>query len=161
MAALIYSIKAEKSVCSRLHLRIEVRAAGSIICYRGFQTAILVATVPRSFNQLLDNGALSRQRSNGLCESEPLVGSCDSMNIPSAIARKKGRNPGFRPCGSRNGCGGQIWTDDLRVMRSDSAFAESRTVPSSRGTGCSPSSLYAFLALPRLGSVLPCPHSGP
>ena len=89
MAALIYIIKAEKSVCSRLHLRIEVRAAGSIICYRGFQTAILVATVPRSFNQLLDNGALSRQRSNGLCESEPLVGSCDSTNIPSAIARKK------------------------------------------------------------------------
>src|SRR6266478_2489038 len=71
MAALIYSIKAEKSVCSRLHLRIEVRAAGSIICYRGFQTAILVATVPRSFNQLLDNGALSRQRSNGLYEVAP------------------------------------------------------------------------------------------
>src|SRR5260370_32127807 len=45
-------------------------------------------------------------------------------------------------------------------MRSDSAFAESRTVPSSRGTGCSPSSLYAFLVLPRLGSVLPSPHCG-
>ena len=92
MAALIYSIKGEKSACGRLHLRNEVCAAGSIICYRGFQTAILVATVPRSFNQLLDNGALSRQRSNGLCESEPLnalVGSCDSTNIPPAVARKK------------------------------------------------------------------------
>jgi hypothetical protein len=33
-------------------------------------------------------------------------------------------------------------------MRPDSTFAESRTVPSSRETGCSPSSLYAFLALP-------------
>ena len=46
-------------------------------------------------------------------------------------------------------------------LRSDSAFAESWTVPSSRGTGCSPSSLYAFLELPRLGSVLPYLHSGP
>src|SRR6202166_5272808 len=45
-------------------------------------------------------------------------------------------------------------------MRSDSAFAESRTVPSSQVRGCSPSSLYAFLVLPRLGSVLPYPHSG-
>src|SRR5258708_29161487 len=108
MAALIYSIKEEKSACSRLHLRNDVCTAGSIICYRGFQTGILVATVPRSFNQLLDNGALSRQRSNGLCESEPLVGSCDSTNIPSAIGRKKDRNPGFRPSVSRSGCGGQI-----------------------------------------------------
>src|SRR6266436_10015875 len=109
MAALIYIIKAEKSVCSRLPLRIEVRAAGSIICYRGFQTAILVATVPRSFNQLLDNGALSRQRSNGLCESEQLndlVRGCDSTNIPPARLHEKGRNPRFRPCRSRNGCGG-------------------------------------------------------
>src|ERR1700688_3061654 len=45
-------------------------------------------------------------------------------------------------------------------MRSDSAFAESRTVPSSQVRGCSPSSLYAFLVLPRLGAVLPYPHSG-
>src|SRR5216683_5816188 len=112
MAALIYSIKGEKSACSRLHLRNDVCAAGSIICYRGFQTAILVATVPRSFNQLLDSGALSRQRSNGLCESEQLnalVRGCDSTNIPPARLHEKGRNPGFRPC--RNGCGGLQCTE--------------------------------------------------
>jgi len=35
MAALTYSIKAEKSVCSRLHLRIEVRAAGPLFVTEG------------------------------------------------------------------------------------------------------------------------------
>jgi hypothetical protein len=49
--------------------------------------------MPRSFKQLLDNGALSRQRSNGLCESEPLdalVGSCDLNEYSArAIARKR------------------------------------------------------------------------
>jgi len=70
-------------------------------------------------------------------------------------SQEKGRNPGSGLVDHQMVAGGQIWTDDPRVMRSDSAFAESRTVPSPRGTGCSPSSLYAFLDLPRLGSVLP------
>jgi hypothetical protein len=34
------------------------------------------------------------------------------------LMHQEGRNPGFRPYGSRNGCGGQICTDDPRVMRS-------------------------------------------
>jgi len=107
----------------------------------------------------LDNSQITGNR-EVIAGQKPACGKLRRNKYSATGRTKKGRNPGFRPCESPNGCGGQIWTDDLRVMRSDSAFAESRTVPSSRVTGCSPSSLYAFLVVPRLGSVLPYPHSG-
>ena len=60
MAALIYSIKGEKSACTRLHLCSEVRGAGPV--FRPFIVQLLLLTVPnhglgghgagRSFNQL-------------------------------------------------------------------------------------------------------------
>ena len=41
---------------------------------------------------------------------------CEAREKGDHLGLLKGRNPGLRSCISQIGCGGQIWTDDLRVM---------------------------------------------
>jgi len=92
-----------------------------------------------------------RQRYRGrlLCAECTCSHATKSMTVDNLVAEKASN---FNKVQQSSTARPQLLQQESRF---DSTFAESRTVPSSRVTGCSPSSLYAFLDLPRLGSVLP------